>query len=265
MKKSFTDQLGSLVEIQFPPKTVISLVPSQTELLFDLGLEAEIVGVTKFCIHPAEKVKDRAKIGGTKKVDLRLIRSLQPDLIIGNKEENTKEDIEALRQEFPVWMSDIHTLEQAMDMIMQMGELFNRQPESAYLNHLIQGGFSDLLELASRYALNKKAAYLIWKEPYLFAGQDTFINDILRYAGFSNVISQSRYPEVILTELKELAPEVLFLSSEPYPFREKHKEELQTLLPETQIALVDGEMFSWYGSRLVRTVEYLFHLQQEFK
>ena len=265
MKKSFTDQLGSLVDIQFPPKRVISLVPSQTELLFDLGLDAQIVGVTKFCIHPAEKVKDRTKIGGTKKVNLELIRSLQPDLVIGNKEENTKEDIEALQEEFPVWMSDVRTLEQAMEMITQVGELFDRQPESAYMNHFIQAGFNDLRELAGRYSLNKKAAYLIWKEPYLFAGQDTFINDVLAYAGFTNVVTGPRYPELSSAELQVLSPEVLFLSSEPYPFREKHKEELQSLLPETRIALVDGEMFSWYGSRLIRTVEYLFHLQQDFR
>ena len=265
MKKSFTDQLGSLVDIKFPPKRVISLVPSQTELLFDLGLDSEIVGITKFCIHPAEKVRDRTKIGGTKKVNLELIRSLKPDIIIGNKEENTKEDIEALREEFPVWMSDVCTLEQAMDMITQMGELFNRQPESAYINHLIQAGFTDLRELASRYALNKKVAYLIWKEPYLFAGRDTFINHVLEYAGFSNVVSVPRYPELSIAALSELAPDVLFLSSEPYPFQEKHKVELQSLLPQAQICLVDGEMFSWYGSRLIRTVEYLFHLQQDFK
>ena len=265
MKKSFTDQLGSLVEIQFPPKRVISLVPSQTELLFDLGLDSEIVGITKFCIHPAEKVKERTKIGGTKKVNLELIRSLQPDLIIGNKEENTKEDIEALQKEFPVWMSDVCTLEQATEMIRQIGDIFDRQPESAYMNHLIQAGFTDLRELAGRYALNKRAAYLIWKDPYMYAGKNTFIDDILRYAGFNNVVKASRYPELSLAELKLLAPEVLFLSSEPYPFREKHKEELQSLLPDTRIALVDGEMFSWYGSRLIRSVEYLFHLQQEFK
>lgn len=265
MKKSFTDQLGSPVDIRFPPKRVISLVPSQTELLFDLGLDSEIVGVTKFCIYPVEKVKACKQIGGTKKVNLELIRSLKPDIIIGNKEENTKEDIEALRQDFPVWMSDVGTLDEAMEMITQMGALFDRQPESAYINHLIQTGFTDLRELASRYVIDKRVAYLIWKDPYLFAGQDTFINDVLAAAGFRNVISLPRYPELTISELRVFAPEVLFLSSEPYPFREKHQAELQRLLPDTGILLVDGEMFSWYGSRLIRTVEYLFHLQQEFK
>jgi ABC-type Fe3+-hydroxamate transport system substrate-binding protein len=264
MKKTFTDQLGRAIEMNFPPKRIISLVPSQTELLFDLGLDAEIIGITNFCIHPATKIKNKAKIGGTKTLNLEFISQLNPDLIIGNKEENTKGDIDLLMEKYPVWMSDVNTLEDAKEMISLFGGFLDRKPESDYLNHLIHAGFTDLQQLAVEKGLRKKVAYLIWKDPYMFAGTNTFINNMLSKAGFVNVIETPRYPELSISDIERLAPEVLFLSSEPYPFRDKHVLNLKSLLPETEIMLVDGEMFSWYGSRLLRTIEYLFHLQNAF-
>lgn len=262
MQRRFTDQLGQSVTINYPPKRIISLVPSQTELLFDLGLDKEIIGLTKFCIHPIEKFAERTKIGGTKKLDIEKIRSLQPDLIIGNKEENRQEQIEAL-MEFPVWMSDIYTLDDAKETITQIGELVDRQPEAAYLNHLITSGFNDLQALAAQNGLNKKVAYLIWREPFMAAGKDTFIDDILMLNGLSNAVEISRYPELTLPELASIKPDLVFLSSEPYPFKQKHLEEIAAFLPDAKIMLVDGEMFSWYGSRLVKAVQYLFQLQKE--
>ena len=190
-----------------------------------------------------------------------MIRDLKPDLIIGNKEENTQEDIDVLSAEFPVWMSDIYSLEDAMKTITQIAELVDRQPEAAYLNHLINAGFTDLQTLALQLGIDKKVAYVIWKDPYMVAGNDTFINDILMKIGLTNVIRESRYPEVVIEELAALKPDFVFLSSEPYPFREKHMEELSAALPGVKIMLVDGEMFSWYGSRLVKAVQYMFQLQ----
>lgn len=261
MQKIFTDQLGRKVTINYPPKRIISVVPSQTELLFELGLGEEIVGITKFCIHPASQFKAKTKVGGTKKLNIDLIRSLQPDLIIGNKEENTQEDIELLSAEFPVWMSDIYNLEDAMKTITQVAELVDRQPEAAYLNHLINAGFTDLQTLALQLGIDKKVAYMIWKDPYMLAGKDTFISDVLMKIGLTNVTRESRYPEIEIEELAVLKPDFVFLSSEPYPFREKHIEELKAALPGVKIMLVDGEMFSWYGSRLVKAVQYMFQLQ----
>ncbi|TCC89990.1 cobalamin-binding protein [Pedobacter hiemivivus] len=263
MKRSFTDQLNRNIEINFPPKRIISLVPSQTELLFDLGLDKEIVGLTKFCIHPIEKFAERTKVGGTKKLNIDLIRSLKPDLIIGNKEENEQKQIEMLMAEFSVWMSDIYTLEDAKKTILHIGELVDRQPEAAYLNHLINAGFNDLQTLALQQGIDKKVAYLIWKDPYMLAGRNTFIDDILALNGLQNVIKQSRYPELELEALVDLKPDLIFLSSEPYPFKQKHLEEIRTLIPDAKVMLVDGEMFSWYGSRLVKAVQYLFQLQKE--
>jgi len=263
MQKTFTDQLGRNITINYPPQRIVSIVPSQTELLFDLGLDQEVIGITKFCIHPIEKFATRTKVGGTKKLLIEKIRALKPDLIIGNKEENTQEEIELLMEEFPVWMSDISHLEDAMLAITQIGELVNREPEAAYLNHLIHAGFTDLQTLALSKNVNQNVAYLIWKDPYMFAGRDTFIDDILRKIGLQNVVLPKRYPELNIAQLVPLKPQLVFLSSEPYPFRQKHREEIEMALPQAQVMLVDGEMFSWYGSRLVKAVEYLFHLQNE--
>jgi len=265
MHKTFTDQLNREVVINYPPKRIISLVPSQTELLFELGLNEEVVGITKFCIHPAAQFKSKIKVGGTKKLDIELIRSLKPDLIIGNKEENSRENIELLSAEFPVWMGDVANLEDAMNMISQVAELVDRQPEAAYLNHLIKAGFTDLQTLALQLGIDKKVAYLMWKEPYMLAGRDTFISDILMKIGLSNVTKENRYPVTDVEELEMMKPDVIFLSSEPFPFKEKHIDELKQALPGVEIMLVDGEMFSWYGSRLVKAVQYLFQLQPKLK
>jgi ABC-type Fe3+-hydroxamate transport system substrate-binding protein len=263
MQRTVTDQLSREVTFNYPPKRIISLVPSQTELLFDLGLDAEVVGLTKFCIHPIDKFARCVKVGGTKKLNIELIKELQPDLIIGNKEENSAGNIQELSALFPVWMSDIYTLEDAKHTIIQIGELVDRQPEASYLIHLISAGFSDLQTLALERGINKKVAYLIWNKPYMVAGRNTFISDILAINGLSNVIKASRYPELDLSELLVLKPDLVFLSSEPYPFTDKHVQEIQMLLPDAKVILVDGEMFSWYGSRLVKAVQYFFEFQKE--
>ena len=263
MQKSFTDGMGREVIINFPPKRIISIVPSQTELLFDLGLDSEIIGLTKFCIHPIEKFAERTKVGGTKKLNIDLIKDLKPDLIIGNKEENTQSDIEELEAYFPVWMSDIFTLDDAMSAISEIGALVDRAPEASYLNHLISAGFKDLKALALQNRIDKKIAYLIWRKPFMAAGKNTFIDDVLLSNGMVNVIKQERYPEVSLSQLVELNPELILLSSEPYPFKDKHIAEIQNELPNARVLLVDGEMFSWYGSRLVKAVQYFFEFQKE--
>lgn len=261
MQKTFVDQMGREIQINYPPKRIISIVPSQSELLFELGLDAEVIGITKFCIHPIAKFAERTKVGGTKTLNIERIRQLQPDLIIGNKEENTQSEIELLAQEFPVWMTDISNLEEAIVSISQIGNLVNKQPEAAYLNHLINAGFTDLQALALRKNINQSVAYLIWKDPYMCAGRHTFIHDVLTKIGLQNVVIQSRYPEINLSELIAKDPQLIFLSSEPYPFKQKHIDEIQSALPNAKVMLVDGEMFSWHGSRLVKAVNYLFQLQ----
>ncbi|MDP2413103.1 ABC transporter substrate-binding protein [Daejeonella sp.] len=252
-KRTFTDQMGRLISVPYPPQRIISLVPSQTELLFDLGLDMEIIGITKFCIHPREKFKRSTKIGGTKMLDLRKIRELKPDLIIGNKEENDRTQIEELMKEFPVWMSDIEVLPEAIDMIKQIGELTGRSEEAEVIADDINEQFLKLKKIHKPV----RTAYFIWKDPYMLAGKQTFIDDILRRGGFENVISDDRYPEISVDQLKNLKPECIFLSSEPYPFKDEHVKEIQRICPDARVSIVDGEMLSWYGSRLLLSPAYL--------
>lgn len=265
MQRIFTDQLGREITISYPPKKIISVVPSQTELLFELGLDKEVVGITKFCVHPISKFAEKAKVGGTKKLNIDMIRALQPDLIIANKEENQQDQIEELMSEFPVWISDVNNLEEAKGMIRLLGGLVDRQPEADYLVHLIHVGFTDLQTLALQNRIDRKVAYLIWKNPYMLVGKLTFIDDLLTMIGLNNVIDVGRYPEIDLNELRILSPDLVFLSTEPYPFKTEHFDAIQKVLPQAQVILVDGEMFSWYGSRLVKAVQYLFQLQNEIK
>jgi len=236
------------------PKRIISLVPSQTELLYDLGLGERVVGITKFCIHPESWFKTKHRVGGTKQVDMEKIRALKPDLIIGNKEENQKKDMEALAKEFPVWISDVRDLPGALDLIERIGEITDSSSKAEIMATQIEERFRALVPLEP----TRTVAYFIWREPYMVAGHGTFVNDMLARCGLVNVFdaSDARYPQITDQELEEAGPEVILLSSEPYPFKEKHLQELREICPEAVIHLVDGELFSWYGSRLLKAPEY---------
>lgn len=252
---TFTDMMGQILQFTTPPKRIVSLVPSQTELLFDLGLGERVVGVTKYCIHPKKEVRRKAKVGGTKDFDLKKIAALQPDLIIGNKEENEEKGIKALKEAgFSVWMSDIYTLSDALGMISGIGRITDTVQEAENLRVNLQTSFEALKEEITTKP--KSALYLIWREPWMAAGPKTFIHEMLPYAGFKNAVKASRYPVLSEEELKTLQPEEVLLSSEPYPFKEKHIQELQEIFPAAKIRLVDGEMFSWYGSRLQLSLHY---------
>lgn len=257
----FTDQLHRTISLDTYPRRIISLVPSQSELLWDLGLQAELKGITKFCIHPETMFRSVPRVGGTKTIDLDKVRALKPDLIIGNKEENEQSQIEQLMPEFPVWMSDINHYADSLDMIQKVGSLTNRVQQANTLITEISAGFQKLPTISERH---KRVLYLIWRNPFMAAGNSTFINDMLTRMGLHNVMGEetSRYPEVTMDTLPELKPDLVFLSSEPYPFKEQHISELQQILPQAKICLVDGELFSWYGSRLKQAPAYLQELQQ---
>ncbi len=252
----YTDQTGNTISLASPPKRIISLVPSQTELLADLGMEHEVVGITKFCVHPDKWFRNKTRIGGTKDVKADRVAALYPDLIIANKEENTKEQAETLQNIAPVWISDINTLQDAYDMIGQIGLLTQKEKEAAEITKKIKNGFIQLKQQTEN-STKKTCIYLIWKDPYMSIGVDTFIHDMLYHCGFSNLFAfKTRYPETAIEELQVLSPDILLLSSEPYPFAQKHIDALQKKLPDTRIELVDGEMFSWYGSRLMQAPAY---------
>ncbi len=251
------DQLNRILEFNFPPKRIISLVPSQSELLWDLDLKSELVGITKFCIHPKQMFTNIKRIGGTKTIKIDEIKKFNPDLVIANKEENQREQIEELSKLFPVYISDIYNLQDALQMIEQVGLITDRKKQSQIIINSIQEKYTSFI-LHSKLKIQNKVVYLIWKNPYMAAGSNTFITNMLQECGFVNVFADhiNRYPEINLEELKSQNPDYIFLSSEPYPFKEKHIIELQTYFPKTKILLVDGEMFSWYGSRLLYAFDY---------
>jgi ABC-type Fe3+-hydroxamate transport system substrate-binding protein len=260
----FSDQTGRTVAIQFPSR-IISLVPSLTELLFDLGLNDEVIGITKFCVHPPSWFRNKSRVGGTKQLHLDEIRALQPDLIIANKEENVKEQVEKLADEFPVWISDINDLQSALDAIQMIGEIIGKKNEALDLVKNIRTAFKDTEgKLLSPTRPRLRAAYLIWQDPYMVAGGDTFIHDMMQYAGFENVFKEKgRYPVVTIEEITAAGCELLLLSSEPFPFKEKHKAAMEEILAGTAVLLVDGEIFSWYGSRLLKAPPYFEQLQRQ--
>ena len=251
-----TDQMGRQVQIESPVNRIVSLVPSQTELLFYLGLDSRMVGITRFCIEPAEKTKAVTKVGGTKDFNLDLISDLSPDIIIGNKEENEQSTINVLAERFPVWMSDIETLPQALQMITAIGEIVDRREQAHRLVSHIESNFDKMPKPSSR-----SVAYFIWRRPWMAAGNSTFIHDLLSRIGLVNVFGNlERYPVLNEEMIQSQSPDYILLSSEPYPFKEKHLEEFGAMCPNSQVLLVDGQMFSWYGSRLEKAPEYFSSL-----
>ncbi|MDB5139596.1 MAG: btuF [Mucilaginibacter sp.] len=255
------DQLNREINLPSVPKRIISVVPSQTELLFYLGLNEEIIGITKFCIHPRDKFNTTAKVGGTKQLDIDKIRKLKPDLVIANKEENERSQLEELMTFCPVWISDISDLPGAIDMIEQVGVLVDRKIEAKALGAVINSLFNNLITLP----LNLRIAYFIWRKPYMVAGKNTFIDSMLQKCGLLNAFELERYPRVDNEMLIAAKPDVILLSSEPYPFKNKHIDEFKALLPNAIIKLVDGELFSWYGSRLLHAPAYFENLSTELK
>ena len=237
---------------------IVSLVPSITEALFDLGLtENEVIGRTKFCIHPQDKIKNVAVIGGTKNINIDKIKALQPDLILANKEENVKDQVEALMTDFKVTVTNIETIEDNYYLLKNLGKLFGKEERAQLFNLKIY----EILNQA-KLETPVKAAYLIWKNPYMTIGSDTFIHRILSEIGFENIFKdKTRYPQITHEDLAEA--DVIMLSSEPFPFKEKHIEELQVFYPDKKIMIVDGEAFSWYGTHIAKCESYFKELLAE--
>jgi len=259
----FKDQLNRSIELAKVPKRIVSLVPSQTELLVDLGVEDSVVGLTKFCVHPTHLRKAKTIVGGTKQVHFDKIKALQPDIILCNKEENTKEMVEELEKIAPVHVSDIYTIDDTLVLIEQYGELFDVRGKAREITNKLNDLITEFKSFIAKRQANK-VAYFIWRKPWMVAGNNTIINHILLLNKFENVFAEeSRYPEVDITSLVEKnKPDFVFLSSEPYPFKEKHILELKELLPKANILLVDGEYFSWYGTRLLGAFDYFKSLHR---
>ena len=218
-----------------------------------MGCDHRVVGITKFCVHPEVWFRNKKRVGGTKKVNFDCIGQLQPDLIICNKEENTREMVLELKKHYNVLVTDINTLEESYSEILKIGEILEISNTSLIAS--IKKSFTKIPKL------DGSVAYFIWRDPWMVAGSSNFIHDLLQKMGLKNVFGEfPRYPQISLELLQEMNPNYVFLSSEPFPFDQKHMDEIRTYLPETKIVLVDGEYFSWYGSRLLGSVEYFNEL-----
>lgn len=249
------DQTGQTVRLERNPVNIVSLVPSQTELLYDLKLGERVKGITKFCIHPKNWQNEKSIVGGTKNLNIRKILDLEPDLIIANKEENRKEQIEKLKEFCPVYVSDVRSIESALEMINDIGRLTDTQDLANKISVDIEVKLSHFKPLNDK---KERVAYFIWKSPYMVVGTDNFINSLIEWAGWENVFnSLERYPTVSIDELKSLKPDRILLSSEPYNFTEEDIPSFKEILPFSKVQIVDGERFSWYGSRMLQTPAYI--------
>lgn len=264
--KTYTDQIGNTITLEDVPKRIVSLVPSQTELLFDLGLEDSILGITKFCVHPYHLKSTKKVIGGTKKVHVEKIKLLKPDIIIANKEENTQEIVAAMQEIAPVWVSDIVTVQDSLDMIEEFGKIFSARTQARQWVDKISYALSDFKNFMKDRE-PQKVAYFIWKNPYMAAGGGTFINEMLKLNNFINIYEErGRYPEVIIQKMRiQGDPDLVFLSSEPYPFKEEDAFEIGRFTHHAKTVYVDGEMFSWYGTRIAKAFGYFKQLQQRLE
>lgn len=258
------DQIGNVFQFENSPKRIVSLVPSQTELLYDLGLEDQIVGITKFCVHPNHFKATKQIVGGTKQVKVDKIKALQPDIIIANKEENTKEIVEELSQICPVWVTDIKTIEDNFQLILDFGKLFNKRTEAQKWVDKINFAYHDFQHFINDKPY-RKTAYFIWANQYMVAGKDTFIDQMLQLNHFQNIYqTNGRYPEIEIEKMREDGdPEIIFLSSEPFPFKDQHVFEIGSNTHHAKTIFVDGEMFSWYGSRLLKAFDYFKKIHEK--
>lgn len=260
--RTIIDQLNRKIMLDQVPRRIVSLVPSQTELLVDLGLKEALVGITKFCVHPENLRKEKKVVGGTKKVHPEKIRNLEPDIILCNKEENTHEMVLELEKIAPVHVSDVKTVGESLEMIGQYGELFGVEEEASGIKEKIQSARKGFNETMKKTAV-RKVVYLIWRKPWMAAGGDTFIDHLLKLNNLENVLAdqESRYPVTDLETIKKKGAEIVLLSTEPFPFGQKHREELQEIFNDSEVTVVDGEFFSWYGSRLIKAFEYFEEFQ----
>ncbi|WP_026777029.1 ABC transporter substrate-binding protein [Polaribacter sp. Hel_I_88] len=260
----FKDQINTVFELKNTPQRIICLVPSITELLVDLGLQNSIVGITKFCVHPSFLIEEKMIVGGTKNIKVDKIKALQPDIILCNKEENTKEIVESCREIAITHVSDIYTIADTLALIHQYGKIFNCEAKSKHIILEILKKHNNFLNFIENKSI-KKVAYFIWRKPWMVAASNTFINYLLDTNKFENIFkNQERYPEIDLKELQNLERiDYIFLSSEPYPFKTNHITELQKKFPSTKIILVNGEYFSWYGSRLLKAFKYFKELHNQ--
>ena len=267
-ERELVDALGKRHEVAASTARIVSLVPSVTELLFDLGLGAKVVGRTGFCIHPREQLRKVSKVGGTKTIDLPRIRRLAPTHVIVNIDENPRPLVEDIAKFVPnVIVTHPLGPHDNLALYRLIGGIFGRDDEAHALCERFQRTY-DEVSAAAQASGRQRVLYLIWKSPWMTVSQDTYISRMLATVGWDTYVAHgaARYPTVDLTP--EVLDDVSFvlLSTEPYSFRERHCVEVLDSLPagsKTRVALIDGAMTSWYGSRAIPGLRYLLDFRRE--
>ncbi len=250
------DAVGTEHAVAGSDARIVSLVPSVTELLCDLGLASQLVGRTGFCIHPREVVRSIPKVGGTKDVKVDRIRELAPTHVVVNVDENTKETVGELARFVPsIVVTHPLAPEDNLGLYRLLGGIFDRPTETERLCDDFAAAFADLMVVTPP---PERVLYLIWREPWMTVSRDTYISRTLALVGWETVPEEAttRYPELDPAAVAGSVDRVL-LSSEPYRFREKHLAEVEALVPGARVSLIDGEMTSWYGSRAIAGLRYL--------
>ncbi|MCP4726215.1 MAG: cobalamin-binding protein [bacterium] len=264
--KTFIDARGKEVRLPPKPERIVSFICSVTETLFELGLDNRIIGRTNYCIHPAIKVEEVQKIGGPKNPDIDLILSMKPDLLIANIEENEKKDIEILEGSgIPVYVTYPRTVKESRDLIKILGEITGTVDKASLLCEKAGREIESVVQKVKTVSKKPRVVYLIWRKPFMTVNRDTYINDLIDFCGGINIFADSndRYPVINLEEIIESKPDVIFFPSEPFPFKEKHTREFREFneipaVSNTDLRLVDGEMFSWFGYRIIPGLKYIF-------
>jgi len=254
-KRVVFDSLNRKIELSVNPERIISLSPSISEYVFDAGGGELLVGRTRYCKYPVSHIKKVPCIGGTKSIDLDRVRLLNPDLIIASEEDNDMETLNLLAETYPVYITRVRNLNEAMENMWHLGELINREKQTLDLITKIKNQFADLKPLEKR----KRVMYIMWTNPLITVNENTLIHDVLDRCGFENVTScfDDKYPRIDIETIEDLKPDVLLMSDDPYPFNKDHVEEMQRRFPKMKIELVNGEVFSWHESHLSKTCDYL--------
>ncbi len=253
--------LGRNLILPHPAKRIVSLFPSQTYLLWSLGLDREVLGITRFCKYPSEWKQSKKRVGGTKDFHFERIAALNPDLILANKEENTKEGVEKLARIFPVYVSEVISEQDNIRWIRDIGILTGKERNAQQIIDRLNAQF----QIHKKNIKPLKTAYFIWKDPYMLAGKNTFIDTMLSLNGFENIAleNEARYPALSLDTIAERNPQLILLASEPYPFKEKHRLEIQKFFPRSLILNVSGEPFTWFGSYPLTAFDYFSEIRKK--
>jgi ABC-type Fe3+-hydroxamate transport system substrate-binding protein len=260
------DDEGVTHRLDRAPRRIVSLVPSLTESVATLGGADRLVGVTDWCVHPADVVKSIPRIRGTKNPYVKGILELRPDLVLANREENRERHVAELRRHVPVFVTYPRSVFDALKTIRDLGVILEVRDRALDIVGMCEFLIQEAHKRVDPYF---HTACLIWRDPWMAVGPDTYIHDLLGHFGWVNVYREDdgRYPETSLEALSDRCPEVVLLPSEPYAFGERDREEVQAAvwkkIPECRVVLVEGSYLTWWGARTLSALRYLGQLKAD--